>query len=134
MNQRSGLLGVSGTTSDMRELLAREAGDPRAADAVELFCHQARKAVGALATSWAAWTRSSFPEVSAKGPPASAAGSPGGWGTSASTSTSPERGERRADLDAASRCVVRVMDTDEESILAREALAALADHPSPDEP
>src|SRR6185503_222577 len=34
INHESGLLGVSGTSSDMRDLLAAEAGDPRAADAV----------------------------------------------------------------------------------------------------
>ncbi len=43
----SGLLGVSGTSSDVRDLLAREAGDPRAADALDLFCYQARKWIGA---------------------------------------------------------------------------------------
>jgi acetate kinase len=46
--QRSGLIGVSELTGDMRELLAREAHDPRAALAVELFCYQARKFIGAL--------------------------------------------------------------------------------------
>jgi len=46
--ERSGLLAVSGR-SDMRELLAREARDPRAALAVELFCYQTRKFIGALA-------------------------------------------------------------------------------------
>src|SRR5258706_306347 len=49
VNSRSGLLGVSETSSDLRDLLAREAADPRAADAVSLFAYHARKAVGALA-------------------------------------------------------------------------------------
>ncbi len=49
VNRRSGLLGVSGTSSDMRDLLGREAGDPRARLAIELFCYQARKNVAALA-------------------------------------------------------------------------------------
>lgn len=49
VNHRSGLLGVSGTSADMRDLLAREATDPRAADAVSLFCYQAKKAIGAFA-------------------------------------------------------------------------------------
>ena len=49
MNHESGLLGVSETSSDMRDLLAREAEDPRAAEAVELFCQQAKKFVGAYA-------------------------------------------------------------------------------------
>jgi len=49
VNRQSGLLGVSESSPDMRDLLARQAGDPRAADAVSLFCYQARKWVGALA-------------------------------------------------------------------------------------
>jgi acetate kinase len=44
-----GLLGVSGTTSDMKALLEARASDTRAAEAVELFCHLLRKHVGALA-------------------------------------------------------------------------------------
>lgn len=48
VNRRSGLLGVSGSSSDMRDLLAREATDSRAADAVTLFCYQAKKWVGAM--------------------------------------------------------------------------------------
>lgn len=47
----SGLLGVSETSSDMRDLLDRQASDPRAAEAIELFCYQARKWVGALAAA-----------------------------------------------------------------------------------
>jgi acetate kinase len=42
-----GLLGLSGTASDMRDLLAREATDGRAADAVAVFCYQIRKFLGA---------------------------------------------------------------------------------------
>ena len=51
VNRESGLLGVSETSSDMRDLLARQGTDPRAAEAVELFCYQARKWVGALAAA-----------------------------------------------------------------------------------
>jgi acetate kinase len=51
LNRRSGLLGVSETSSDMRDLLAREATDSRAALAVALFCYQARKHIGALAAA-----------------------------------------------------------------------------------
>ena len=49
VNDESGLLGVSGTSSDVRDLLAREASDPRAADAVALFCYQAKKWIGGFA-------------------------------------------------------------------------------------
>jgi acetate kinase len=49
INFKSGLLGVSGTSSDMRDLMRHEAGDPRAAEAVALFCYQIRKWIGAFA-------------------------------------------------------------------------------------
>jgi acetate kinase len=48
VNKEAGLLGVSGTTADMQDLLTREATDPCAADAVGLFCYQARKLLGGL--------------------------------------------------------------------------------------
>jgi acetate kinase len=51
VNQDAGLLGVSGTTGDIRELLDRASSDPRAADAIELFCYQARKWIGAFAAA-----------------------------------------------------------------------------------
>lgn len=51
VNRQAGLLGVSGRSADMRDLLAREASDPRAADAVVLFCYQAKKFLGALAAA-----------------------------------------------------------------------------------
>ena len=49
VNFQSGLLGVSETTSDVRDLLAREAEDVRAAEAIALFCYQIKKWIGALA-------------------------------------------------------------------------------------
>ena len=51
VNHESGLLGVSETSSDMRDLLAREADDVRAAEAVALFCYQAKKWIGAFAAA-----------------------------------------------------------------------------------
>ncbi len=47
----SGLLGVSETSSDIRDLLAREAQDARAAEAVALFCYQIKKWIGAFAAA-----------------------------------------------------------------------------------
>ena len=49
VNFESGLLGVSETSSDMRELLSLEADDVRAAEAVALFCYQVKKWIGAFA-------------------------------------------------------------------------------------
>jgi len=51
VNHESGLLGVSGTSSDLRDLCAREAVDKRAAAAVDLFCYQARKWIGSFAAA-----------------------------------------------------------------------------------
>jgi acetate kinase len=47
----AGLLGVSGRSADMEELLKRESSDPHAAEAIDLFCYQARKYLAALAAT-----------------------------------------------------------------------------------
>lgn len=49
VNHESGLLGVSETSSDMRDLLAREGDDLRAAEAVAMFCYQVKKWIGSFA-------------------------------------------------------------------------------------
>ena len=51
VNFKSGLLGVSEISADMRDLLAQEAGDVRAAEAVALFCYQVKKWVGSFAAA-----------------------------------------------------------------------------------
>ena len=51
VNHESGLLGVSGTSSDVRDLLAHAATDVRAAEAVALFCYQVKKWIGAYAAA-----------------------------------------------------------------------------------
>jgi acetate kinase len=51
INHESGLLGVSESSSDMRDLLAHETQDVRAAEAVALFCYQVRKWIGAYAAA-----------------------------------------------------------------------------------
>ena len=48
LNDRAGLLGLSGISSDMQDLLGKETVDQHAADAIELFCYQARKFLGSL--------------------------------------------------------------------------------------
>ena len=49
INHESGLLGISETGSDMRELMEIEDTDPRAAEAIELFCYQTKKWIGSFA-------------------------------------------------------------------------------------
>jgi acetate kinase len=51
VNFHSGLLGVSETSSDMRDLLDRETQDVRVAEAVALFCYQVKKWIGAFAAA-----------------------------------------------------------------------------------
>ncbi len=51
VNSESGLLGISATSADMRDLLQREVDDIRAREAVDLFCYQTRKWIGAFAAA-----------------------------------------------------------------------------------
>jgi acetate kinase len=51
INFQSGLLGISETSSDMRDLLDRQTQDMRAAEAIALFCYQVKKWVGAFAAA-----------------------------------------------------------------------------------
>ena len=49
VNRQSGLLGVSGMSADMHDLLGKAASDEHAAEAIDLFCYQAKKFLGAFA-------------------------------------------------------------------------------------
>ncbi len=49
VNEHAGLLGISGFSSDMHDLLAKEKENPAAAEAIAVFCYQARKYIGAFA-------------------------------------------------------------------------------------
>jgi acetate kinase len=51
VNFQSGLLGISETSSDMRELIDHETQDVRAAEAVSVFCYQVKKWIGAFAAA-----------------------------------------------------------------------------------
>ena len=51
VNHESGLRGVSEISSDLRDLLAQEADDVRAAEAVTLFCYQTKKWIGSFAAA-----------------------------------------------------------------------------------
>lgn len=51
VNHESGLLGVSETSSDIRDLLAIEASDVRAAEGLAMFCYQAKKCIGSFAAA-----------------------------------------------------------------------------------
>ncbi len=51
VNARSGLLGMSETSSDLRDLLEREAHDVRAAEAIAVFCYRVKKWIGGFAAA-----------------------------------------------------------------------------------
>jgi acetate kinase len=75
--RESGLLGVSEISSDMRTLLA--SSDPRAEEAIALFCHRAIREVGSLWRRLADSMPWSLPVGPARTPPRSASVSPQGW-------------------------------------------------------
>jgi acetate kinase len=51
VNRECGLLGISETTSDLRDLQQKQATDVRAAEAIDVFCYAAKKAIGAYAAA-----------------------------------------------------------------------------------
>ena len=48
VNEKSGLLGLSGISADMQDLLASEQNNPAAAEAIAVFCYQVGKYIGAF--------------------------------------------------------------------------------------
>lgn len=51
VNHESGLKGISESSADVRDLLEREGADARAREAIDLFCYQAKKWIGAYAAA-----------------------------------------------------------------------------------
>jgi len=51
VNHESGLIGISESSADVRDLLEREAADARAREAIDMFCYQAKKWIGAFAAA-----------------------------------------------------------------------------------
>jgi acetate kinase len=126
LSHRSGLLGLSETTADMRDLQAREATDPRAADAIAVFCYQVKKTIGALAAALGGLDTLVFA---------------GGIGENSvlvrervtdglehlGFELDRERNRAGASVisSGASRGTVRVLRTDEESVLVRHTLRVI---------
>lgn len=123
MNRESGLLGVSGRTSDMRELLERRAkGDVAAAMAVAMFVYAARKAIGALAAALGGLDTLVF------------TGGIGEHAAEVRAEIAEGLGFLGVEIDAdrnsrndavispdGARCAVRVVRADEETVVARAA-------------
>jgi acetate kinase len=133
-NEQSGLLGISETSDDMRDLLQHETTDLRAAEAVAVFCYQVRKCIGAFAAALGGLDTLVFA---------------GGIGENAApvrervcaglgflgVALDPARNARHAALISgdAGRVRVRVMHTDEERMIATSVAGVLALDP-PREP
>jgi acetate kinase len=124
VNKRSGMLGLSGTSGDMRELLASAEKDARAAEAVAVYCYRVKKEVGAFAAALGGIDTLVFSGgIGEHAAPVRARACEGlehlGVGLDAAKNAS------NAPLVSTGACAVRVIPTDEESVIARETLAAL---------
>jgi acetate kinase len=130
INHESGLLGVSETSSDMRDLIERQASDVRAAEAVELFCYQTRKSIGGFAAVLGGLETLVF------------AGGIGENSAEVRTRVCSGLGFLGVELDEArnaanaptistdaSRVAVRVIRTDEELMIARQVCRVLQAQP-----
>lgn len=119
VNWESGLLGVSETSSDMRDLLAREADDRRAAEAVALFCYQAKKWIGAFAAALGGLDTLVFTGGIGQNDPVIRARICDGLGF-LGIELDRQQNAQNAEVvsTSASRAVVRVIRTDEELTIA----------------
>ncbi len=126
MNHQSGLLGVSETSSDMRELLTRETTDVRAAEAVALFCQQAKKWIGAYAAVLGGLDTLIFSGGIGENAPQVRSRICAGLGFLGITLDS-RRNAKNAPLISAgtSRVIVRVIQTNEELMIARSVSRVL---------
>jgi acetate kinase len=120
VNHESGLLGISGTSADMRDLLAREPRDARAAEAVALFCYQAKKWIGAYAAALGGLDTLVFAGGIGENAPAVRERICAGLGF-LGVALDRRRNARNAPLISpdAGRVRVRVIRTDEELMIAR---------------
>jgi len=126
VTHESGLLGVSETSSDVRDLLARESADERAAEALALFCYQVRKCIGAYAAALGGLDTLVFAGGIGENAPQIRARICAGLdflGIDIEAARNA-RGEMMISSDAA-RVAVRVIHTDEESVIAAATLRLL---------
>jgi acetate kinase len=120
VNHKSGLLGVSETSPDMRDLCAAEAADVRAAEAVALFCYQAKKWIGAYAAALGGVDTLVFAGGIGENAPLIRARICAGLGFLGLELDEPRNAESAGVISAAgSRATVRVIRTDEELMIAR---------------
>jgi acetate kinase len=126
VNHKSGLLGVSATSSDMRDLCASEATDIRAAEAVELFCYQAKKWIGSFAAVLGGLDTLVFSGGIGENAFPIRARICDGLGFLGIEINKPRNAENAAVISTdASRATVRVIRTDEELMIARSVCRLL---------
>ncbi len=128
LNKRSGLLGMSGVSEDMRELLDQEAANPDAAAAVALFCYRAKKYVASYAAVLGGLDILVFTAGIGENSPAVRERICGGmeW---LGIRIDPARNRLNAPVISTddSRVDIRVIKTNENLMLARHAAALLKD-------
>ena len=126
IHHESGLLGVSEISSDMRDLLAREAADVRAAEAVALFCYQAKKWIGSFAAALGGLDTLVFAGGIGENAPLIRARICDGLGF-LGIELNEARNTENASLISTDggRVAVRVIRTDEELMIARSVIRVL---------
>ena len=126
VNFHSGLLGVSETSSDMRDLLDREAQDVRAAEAIALFCYQVKKWIGAFTAALGGLDTLVFAGGIGENAPAVRARICDGLGFLGIELEAKRNAANEAIISAAaSRVSVRVLRTDEERMIAKTVCRVL---------
>jgi len=126
VNHESGLLGVSEISTDMRDLLAQEAVDVRAAEAVALFCYQAKKWIGSFAAALGGLDALVFAGGIGENAPRVRARICDGLGFLGFELNQARNAENAGVISTdASRATIRVMRTDEEQMIARSVCRAL---------
>lgn len=120
VTRRSGLLGVSESSPDMRVLLENERADPRAAEAVALFCYMARKWIGAFAAALGGLDTLVFSGgIGEHAPPVRARICEGLAFLGVQIDASRNSSNAPVISAEGSRTPVRVIPTDEESVIAK---------------
>lgn len=129
VNRNSGLLGVSGISPDMKDLLEKEKEDLRAASAVNLFCYQAKKFLGALAAALGGLDILVFTAGIGENSPATRGRICEGM-EFVGIHLDSQRNEANAEIISRedSPCKVRVMHTDEDLMIARHTDRLIRDN------
>jgi acetate kinase len=126
VNHESGLLGVSEISSNMGDLLAQEAQDERAAEAVALFCYQAKKWIGSFAAALGGLDAIVFTGGIGENAPLVRARICDGLGfLGVELNQLPNMKNEPVISTDAARVKVRVIHTDEELMIARSVIATL---------